>query len=250
MWRTTAARGAHVSQLASNGLSKGCSKGTTASRWLLSPLLLFQRGTVVPCCGKMSKKATELVKTIINIWQSFLNVQGNCLVELKRREDGKRVEKMRGEKASFWLQFREGINKIWVKSHGPLMPSIIWRTVDSLPLSWHPELSKHTSLQHAEMLSAKENSSPTLKKRGNKRRRESELEIGIGEAGDEKEIILQILFIWFSCVYPKSSVVYIFGKPTLNAGDCRLCFFPLYLKLKLFVNIFHFQKTIPYQYIP
>lgn len=122
MWCTAAARGGLVSQLASNRSSNSCSKGTTASRWLLSPSPLFQ----------MSKEATELGKTMINIWQSFLNLQGNCLVELKQREVSKRGEKMSG-KMTFFLSFGQGINKVCAKSHGPLMPSLTWRTVESFP---------------------------------------------------------------------------------------------------------------------
>lgn len=55
MWCTAAARGGLVSQLASNRSSNSCSKGTTVSCWLLSPLPLFYWGTVVPCCGEMSR---------------------------------------------------------------------------------------------------------------------------------------------------------------------------------------------------
>lgn len=105
--------GGLVSPFASNRSSKSCSKGTTASRWLLSPLPLFQRGTVVPCCGKMSKEASKLGKTIINIWQSFLNLQGNCLVELKQREVSKRGGKNEWEKR---LSSRFHLERVWIIS--------------------------------------------------------------------------------------------------------------------------------------
>lgn len=256
MWCTAAARGGLVSQLASNRSSNSCSKGTTVSCWLLSPLPLFYWGTVVPCCGEMSKEATELGKTIINIWQSFLKVQCICLVELKQREVSKRGEKMIGKKTFFWLSFGEGINKDWVIRSIDAINYVknswqfaslcldILKWVNVLPCS-----VLRCSLRRREFSVSHGMPSP---KKGETIGRESETEIRIGSAGDEEEIILQILSIWYSDLVAfiqraLQSTWLEYWLLTLVTVSYS-CFFQFNLDgLKLIVNIYHLQMTKPHK---
>lgn len=64
-------------------------------------------------------------------------------------------------------------------------------------------MSKHASLQRAEVLFPERRilrvaQNAFTPKKGETKARESETEIRIGSAGDEEEIIPQILFIWCS----------------------------------------------------
>lgn len=200
MWHRAAAGrgGGLISQLASNNLSNSCSKDTAASCWLLSPPPLFRWGAVVPRCGGMSEEATELEKTIINIWQSLLNLQGPF--EVKRRKmrnkrkwvvgGGGGVSLSFGEAAGVW---KEDINKVWVKSHGPLMPSLYaengWQFASScldIP-KWVNALpcSVPTHASQKRILRVTRNAC-TPPKKGKTKGRESETEIRIGNAGNEE----------------------------------------------------------------